>query len=93
MALSETVPGPATDRTEPACPSVTELVAVPTVSTSEAASVCKVTVLAAAFETETRAMLDEHLDELERLVETAGGVVVGRVAQELRSITPATLSA
>ena len=40
---------------------------------------------------ETRAMLDEHLDELERLVETAGGVVVGRVAQELRSITPATL--
>jgi GTP-binding protein HflX len=40
---------------------------------------------------ETRALLDEHLDELERLVETAGGQVVGRLVQELRSVTPATL--
>jgi 50S ribosomal subunit-associated GTPase HflX len=28
-----------------------------------------------------RAIVDEHLDELERLVDTAGGTVVGRASQ------------
>jgi GTPase len=40
---------------------------------------------------ETPELVDEHLDELERLVDTAGGVVVGRSVQELRTVTPATL--
>ena len=38
-----------------------------------------------------RAMVDEHLDELERLVDTAGGIVVGRASQERARFDPATL--
>ncbi|MFV2072105.1 MAG: GTPase HflX [Thermoanaerobaculales bacterium] len=36
-------------------------------------------------------MVDEHLDELERLVDTAGGVVVERAIQERAKIAAATL--
>lgn len=35
-------------------------------------------------------MVDEHLDELERLVATAGGEVIARAVQERRSPDPAT---
>jgi GTP-binding protein HflX len=38
-----------------------------------------------------RAIVDEHLDELERLVDTAGGVVVGRASQERAKFDAATL--
>ena len=38
-----------------------------------------------------RPVVEDHLDELERLVETAGGVVVARMLQERRSPDPATL--
>jgi GTP-binding protein HflX len=38
-----------------------------------------------------RAIVDEHLDELERLVDTAGGTVVGRASQERARFDPATL--
>ncbi len=38
-----------------------------------------------------RATVDEHLDELERLVDTAGGVVVGRASQERARFDAATL--
>ncbi len=38
-----------------------------------------------------RTEVDDHLDELERLVDTAGGRVVGRLIQERRSPDPATL--
>ena len=38
-----------------------------------------------------RAIVDEHLDELERLVDTAGGLVVGRGTQERARLDPATL--
>ena len=37
------------------------------------------------------AALDEHLEELARLVDTAGAVVVGRLSQQLVSRNPATL--
>lgn len=37
-----------------------------------------------------RALAEDHLDELERLVDTAGGVVVARALQERRSPDPAT---
>ncbi|MGH9797582.1 MAG: GTPase HflX [Candidatus Polarisedimenticolia bacterium] len=37
-----------------------------------------------------RAVVDEHLDELERLAETAGGRVVGRLVQERGVTSPAT---
>ncbi len=37
-----------------------------------------------------RALAEDHLDELERLVDTAGGVVVTRALQERRSPDPAT---
>ncbi len=36
-------------------------------------------------------MVEEHLDELERLVDTAGGEVVGRAVQERERPDPATL--
>ncbi|MEO6067815.1 MAG: GTPase HflX [Gemmatimonadales bacterium] len=35
--------------------------------------------------------LQEHLDELERLVDTAGAQIVGRLTQQLASASPATL--
>ncbi|HEX5632735.1 MAG TPA: GTPase HflX, partial [Gemmatimonadales bacterium] len=35
------------------------------------------------------ALIDEHLDELARLVDTAGAVVTGRVTQQVQSPTPA----
>ncbi len=38
-----------------------------------------------------RSEVDDHLDELERLVDTAGGRVVGRLIQERWSPDPATL--
>jgi GTP-binding protein HflX len=38
-----------------------------------------------------RHVVDEHLDELDRLVESAGGAVVGRVLQERAAPDPATL--
>lgn len=38
-----------------------------------------------------RAIVDEHLDELERLVDTAGGEVVGRASQERPRYDAATL--
>jgi GTP-binding protein HflX len=38
-----------------------------------------------------RAVVEDHLDELERLVDTAGGAVVGRLIQERRAPDPATL--
>ncbi|MCK5378244.1 MAG: GTPase HflX [Acidobacteria bacterium] len=38
-----------------------------------------------------RQLAEEHLDELERLVDTAGGVVVGRRVQERERPDPATL--
>ena len=38
-----------------------------------------------------RPVVEEHLDELERLVDTAGGEVVGRGMQERRKTAPATL--
>ena len=38
-----------------------------------------------------RAIVDEHLDELERLVDTAGGIVVGRASQERVRFDAATL--
>ncbi len=38
-----------------------------------------------------RHVVEEHLDELERLVETAGGEVIGREIQERRQPSPATL--
>ena len=38
-----------------------------------------------------RATVDEHLDELERLVDTAGGIVVGRASQERVRFDPATV--
>ena len=38
-----------------------------------------------------RAVVEEHLDELERLVDTAGGRVVGREIQERPKAVPATL--
>jgi GTP-binding protein HflX len=38
-----------------------------------------------------RSEVDDHLDELERLVDTAGGRVVGRLIQERKSPDPATL--
>jgi len=37
-----------------------------------------------------RSLAEDHLDELERLVDTAGGVVVARTLQERRSPDPAT---
>lgn len=37
-----------------------------------------------------RALAEDHLDELQRLVDTAGGVVVARALQERRSPDPAT---
>ena len=40
---------------------------------------------------EERAVLDEHLDELERLMETAGAEVVERMIQEREAPDPATL--
>lgn len=38
-----------------------------------------------------KAIVDEHLDELDRLVDTAGGEVVGRSAQVRKQPDPATL--
>lgn len=38
-----------------------------------------------------RAIVEEHLDELDRLVDTAGGEVVGRSTQERKRPDPATL--
>ena len=38
-----------------------------------------------------RSEVEEHLDELERLVDTAGGRVVGRIVQERPAPDPATL--
>jgi GTP-binding protein HflX len=38
-----------------------------------------------------RSEVEDHLDELERLVDTAGGRVVGRLIQERKSTDPATL--
>ena len=38
-----------------------------------------------------RRALDEHLDELERLAETAGARVAGRIIQDRGSLSPATL--
>lgn len=38
-----------------------------------------------------RLLVEEHLDELDRLVDTAGGEVVGRVVQERERPDPATL--
>jgi GTPase len=38
-----------------------------------------------------RAALDEHLDELERLADTAGAAVVARLIQERGPVAPATL--
>lgn len=38
-----------------------------------------------------RSEVEDHLDELERLVDTAGGRVVGRVIQERQAPDPATL--
>ena len=35
--------------------------------------------------------IEEHLEELERLAETAGAVVVGRIVQDRGQVTPATL--
>ncbi len=37
------------------------------------------------------AVLQEHLDELERLVDTAGALVVGRLTQQIATASPATL--
>jgi len=38
-----------------------------------------------------RTTVEEHLDELERLVDTAGGTVVGRASQERTRFDPATV--
>ncbi|MCD4749295.1 MAG: GTPase HflX [Thermoanaerobaculales bacterium] len=38
-----------------------------------------------------RTLVEDHLDELERLVDTAGGEVLERVVQERRSLDPATV--
>ena len=35
--------------------------------------------------------VDEHLEELTRLVDTAGAEVVGRISQQIASPNPATL--
>jgi GTP-binding protein HflX len=35
--------------------------------------------------------IDEHLEELTRLVDTAGAEVVGRMSQQIASPSPATL--
>lgn len=40
---------------------------------------------------QTRAAMERSLDELARLVDTAGGTVVGVVSQEIRRASPATL--
>ncbi len=49
------------------------------------------TILVGVFGRESdRAMAEDHLDELERLVETAGGRVVTRALQERKSPDPAT---
>ncbi len=51
----------------------------------------KKTILVSVFGRETpRSLAEDHLDELERLVDTAGGVVVARALQERRSPDPAT---
>jgi len=39
----------------------------------------------------SRHVVDEHLDELERLVDTAGGVTVDRIVQERSAPDPATM--
>ncbi|HSL16567.1 MAG TPA: GTPase HflX [Methylomirabilota bacterium] len=39
----------------------------------------------------TRSVVEDHLDELERLVDTAGGEVVGRLIQERPAPDPATM--
>ncbi len=44
-----------------------------------------------ALPTIARATVDEHLDELERLVETAGGAVLGRFVQERQAPDAATV--
>ena len=43
------------------------------------------------FSGAVRSEVEDHLDELERLVDTAGGRVVGRAIQERSSPDPATL--
>lgn len=49
------------------------------------------TILVGVFGRETdRATAEDHLDELERLVETAGGEVVARALQERKAPDPAT---
>ncbi len=40
---------------------------------------------------DSRTPLEDHLDELEKLAESAGAEVIGRFTQPLRKITPATL--
>lgn len=52
----------------------------------------EVTILVGLVTTGTaRSVVEDHLDELERLVDTAGGVVVERLIQERPSPDPATL--
>ena len=49
------------------------------------------TILVGVFGRETdRATAEDHLDELERLVDTAGGKVVARALQERKALDPAT---
>jgi GTPase len=57
---------------------------------SEPASREKVMVVGIASRQVPRAVAEEHLDELERLVDTAGGQVVVRAVKESRRIDPAT---
>ena len=40
---------------------------------------------------DNKSVVEEHLDELGLLVETAGGKVIGKVTQKVSKINPATL--
>ncbi|HEU5248611.1 MAG TPA: GTPase HflX [Thermoanaerobaculia bacterium] len=57
---------------------------------SQAASRQRVVIVGVSSRAVPRSASEEHLDELERLVESAGGEVVGRVVKERAAPDPAT---
>jgi GTPase len=59
-------------------------------SRGRAASRQRVVIVGVASRAVSRSMSEEHLDELERLVESAGGEVVARILKERASPDPAT---
>jgi GTP-binding protein HflX len=59
-------------------------------SRGRAASRQRVVIVGVASRAVSRSMSEEHLDELERLVESAGGEVVARIVKERASPDPAT---